>query len=65
VILVDTSVWIDFFGGTASEEKDAMRKFIINQKQVTLTGIILTEILQVFYSRLYDEMNKFSYAWFC
>jgi len=46
VILVDTSVWIDFFGGAASEEKDELRKLIINQKPIAITDIVLTEILQ-------------------
>jgi predicted nucleic acid-binding protein len=46
MILVDTSVWIDFFGGAESKEKDKLRKLIIEQKPIALTDIILTEILQ-------------------
>ncbi|OUM87210.1 MAG: hypothetical protein BAA01_09075 [Bacillus thermozeamaize] len=46
MILVDTSVWIDFFNGTNSKEKDLLRQLIINHVQVSLTDLILTEILQ-------------------
>lgn len=46
MILVDTSVWIDFFNGMDSKEKDQLRQLIINHEQIALTDVILTEILQ-------------------
>lgn len=46
MILVDTSVWIDFFNSSLSEERDMLRNLIIDHKRITLTDIILTEILQ-------------------
>ncbi|WP_399538603.1 PIN domain-containing protein [uncultured Paenibacillus sp.] len=46
MILVDTSVWIDFFNGTESLEKDQLRQLIISNTRICLTDLILTEILQ-------------------
>jgi len=46
MILVDTSVWIDFFNGSVSEERDKLRKLIIDHRLITITDIIITEILQ-------------------
>jgi predicted nucleic acid-binding protein len=46
MILVDTSVWIDFFNGIDSAEKQQLHKLIVNNEQIALTDIIITEILQ-------------------
>ena len=46
MILVDTSVQIDFFNGADSEEKTLLHKLISNHTRITITDIILTEILQ-------------------
>lgn len=46
VILVDTSVWIDFLRGADSSERRALHKLIEEEAEVCLTGIILTEVLQ-------------------
>lgn len=46
MILVDTSVWIDFFNGIDSKEKNQLRQLIINHNPICLTDLILTEILQ-------------------
>jgi predicted nucleic acid-binding protein len=46
MILVDTSVWIDFFNGADSEEKALLHKLISNHTRIAITDIILTEILQ-------------------
>lgn len=46
MILVDTSVWIDFFNGADSEEKVLLHKLISNHTRIAITDIILTEILQ-------------------
>lgn len=46
MILVDTSVWIDFFNGTESKEKDQLHQLISSNTRICLTDLILTEILQ-------------------
>ncbi len=46
MILVDTSVWIDFFNGAITGEKALLHRLIANHTRIALTDIILTEILQ-------------------
>lgn len=45
-ILVDTSVWIDFFRRSPGHCGEALRRLIEAGEPLALTGIILTEILQ-------------------
>jgi predicted nucleic acid-binding protein len=45
VILVDTSVWIDFFNGYDSVEAAYLRSCIVDGRPLTLPGLVLTEIL--------------------
>ena len=46
MILVDTSVWIDFFVGRNLPHVAALEQFILDNEDLALCGIILTEILQ-------------------
>jgi len=46
VILVDTSVWIDFFAGRDLPHVDALEHAILDSEDLVLCGVILTEILQ-------------------
>ena len=46
MILVDTSVWIDFLNGTNSRHRRLLHKLIEDEADLSLTGIVLTEILQ-------------------
>ncbi len=46
MILVDTSVWIDFFAGRDLPHVAALEQFVLENKDLALCGIILTEILQ-------------------
>jgi predicted nucleic acid-binding protein len=46
MILVDTSVWIDFLRGENSLERQILHKLIEGEEEISITGIILTEILQ-------------------
>jgi len=46
VILVDTSVWIDFFAGRDLPHVDVLEQCILDNEDLALCGIILTEILQ-------------------
>jgi predicted nucleic acid-binding protein len=45
VILVDTSVWIDFFNGHDSAEAAQLRSYVADGKPLTIPGLVLTEIL--------------------
>jgi predicted nucleic acid-binding protein len=44
--LVDTSIWIDFLRGENSSERRILHKLIEDEEEISITGIILTEILQ-------------------
>jgi predicted nucleic acid-binding protein len=46
VILVDTSVWIDYFNGYASVEADFLTLCIAEARPIVLWGLVLTETLQ-------------------
>lgn len=47
-ILVDTSVWIDFFNGIPSTPQTYLKKLLENEEDVCVSKYILTEILQGF-----------------
>lgn len=46
MILVDTTVWIDFFRGRASNQVDIFEAAVVHGQAIFLCGVILTEILQ-------------------
>jgi predicted nucleic acid-binding protein len=46
VILVDTSVWIDFFAGRDLPHVATLEQCIVDNENLALCGIILTELLQ-------------------
>ena len=46
MILVDTSVWVDFFAGRDLPHVIKLEHFILDNEDLALCGIILTEILQ-------------------
>jgi predicted nucleic acid-binding protein len=59
VILVDSSVWIDFFNGRASRETDLLA--LLLRRRILLTGeLILAEVLQGF--RQKRDMDKAQHA---
>jgi predicted nucleic acid-binding protein len=49
VIVVDTSVWVDYFNGRITDETDALHLFL-GEQQILLGDLILTEVLQGFRS---------------
>jgi predicted nucleic acid-binding protein len=49
VTVVDTSVWIDFFNGAASDEVEALDQ-LLGHKNVIVGDLILAEVLQGFRS---------------
>lgn len=46
MILVDTSVWIDFLRGRNTTYRRTLHDLIEQEEDICITGIILTEILQ-------------------
>lgn len=44
-MLVDTSVWIDYFNGYASPEAERLTRAIRDDEPIALPGIVWTEIL--------------------
>jgi len=49
VIIVDSSVWIDFFNGTDSVEADRLYSFL-GVDPIAVGDLILTEVLQGFHA---------------
>ena len=45
-ILVDTSVWIDFFRGEPSREREILKVCLAQREYIATSGIIVQEILQ-------------------
>ena len=46
MILVDTSVWVDFFSSAPSRAGHELRQMIIDAEPFAVTGVVVTEILQ-------------------
>ncbi|MGI8783732.1 MAG: type II toxin-antitoxin system VapC family toxin [Acidobacteriota bacterium] len=46
LVLVDTSVWVDFLTGAESAQRHELHRLIDGGKPVILTGLIVMEILQ-------------------
>ena len=46
MILVDSSVWIDFLGSAPSAAGAELRRMIADAEPFALTGIVVTEVLQ-------------------
>jgi len=46
LILIDTSVWIDFLSSSPSSAGTELRRMITDAEPFALTGIVVTEILQ-------------------
>ena len=45
ILLVDTSVWIDFFAGRKTRQASILREGVKEGADVALTRLILAEIL--------------------
>jgi len=46
MVLVDTTVWIDFFAARSSGHVVALENLIRNREDICTCGIVLTEVLQ-------------------
>src|SRR5712691_7329907 len=47
MMLVDSSVWIDFFSSSPGRAGDELRRMIAGAEPFALTGVVVAEILQV------------------
>ena len=47
MIVVDSSVWIDYFNGTVTRETDSLNS-LLGQELIVIGDLILTEVLQGF-----------------
>ncbi len=46
MILVDTSVWIEFLRGRRTAQADFLARLIDEEENICICGMVLTEILQ-------------------
>ena len=46
MILVDSSVWIDFFSSFPGRAGDELRRMIADVEPLALTGVVVAEVLQ-------------------
>jgi len=46
LILVDTSVWIDYFSRSPGPAGRELHRLIFNREPLALTGVVATEVLQ-------------------
>jgi predicted nucleic acid-binding protein len=46
LILVDSSVWVDFFGSSAGRAGAELRRMIEDSEPFAVTGVIVAEVLQ-------------------
>ena len=48
MILIDTSVWIDFFNGFENKAVSILEQLVWNEEDIYLSEYILTEVMQGF-----------------
>lgn len=59
MILVDTTVWVDFFRGTDSRVNRALHRLIEDEDDLCLTSLNLTEILQgIRHDAFFEETKR-------
>ena len=46
MVIVDTSVWVDFFGGRDTPQVARLERFLEESEDICTCGVILTEVLQ-------------------
>lgn len=66
MILVDTTVWIDFFRKKQSQQVDLFKAALENYQEIFICGVVLTEILQGIcdnkeYRRILIALEPFTY----
>ncbi|MBI2336797.1 MAG: PIN domain nuclease [Deltaproteobacteria bacterium] len=66
MVLVDTSVWVDFFRGIASKERKILHQLLESNEEIGLCGLIKQEILQgvsndLQYQKIKNYLENFIY----
>ena len=66
MVLVDITVWIDFFGGKSTSGVDELERLLNEGEDICTCGIILTEVLQGIregedYQRTLSRFDSFLY----
>ena len=46
MILIDTSVWIDFFASHDTPKTEAVEHIVNNREDICTCGVVLAEVLQ-------------------
>jgi predicted nucleic acid-binding protein len=62
LILVDTSVWIDFFSSSPGRAGNELRRLIEEVEPFALTGVVVTEVLQGL-TRDVSRIERFLSMW--
>jgi predicted nucleic acid-binding protein len=62
LILVDTSVWIDFFSSSPGRAGSELRRLIDEVEPFALTGVVVTEVLQGL-TRDVSRIERFLSMW--
>lgn len=62
MILVDSSVWIDFFSSSPGRAGSELRRMIGNAEPFALTGVVVTEILQGL-TRHTNRIEHYLFQW--
>jgi predicted nucleic acid-binding protein len=62
LILVDSSVWIDFFSSSPGRAGSELRRMIADAEPFALSGIVVTEILQGL-TRDVGQVEQFLFLW--
>ena len=57
MILVDSSVWIDYFNGRETRETNAFQN-LLGQQEIVVGDLMLTEVLQGFVSDIHYRRAK-------
>ncbi len=66
MILVDTSVWIDFLAGRKTKSCKLLKSAIENYEDICVSGVIMTEVLQGVkldkdFKRIHEILNDLVY----
>lgn len=60
MVLIDTSVWIDFFSSKPSPQANSLETLIKDEEDICICGIVLTEVLQgIKHEKEYQKTKTF------
>jgi predicted nucleic acid-binding protein len=62
LILVDSSVWIDFLAASPGRGGGELQRMIAEQESIALTGVVVSEVLQGL-TRDIDRIERYLLMW--